>query len=599
MRRTLPSSFRLSSLLVLAATLAACGGSSGHGGLGFASDDATLSALVTSEGVLAPPFSPGVLSYTVDVGAIPVTITVTPTANHPGARIRVNGTLVASGSASGPIALAPPPAPTPISVAVLAEDGSTTRTYTLVVTRAAVTVSQQAYLKASNTGLGDAFGSRVAISGNTLVVGAPSEDSAATGVGGDQSSDAATDAGAAYVFVRTGATWTQQAYLKASNTGGGDRFGSSVAIDLDTIVVGAIGEASSVGGDEADDAAPGAGAAYVFVRGGGVWTQQAYLKASNPGVQDQFGFRVAIGGETLVVGAPYEDSNATGVGGDQVNSAANDAGAAYVFVRGGTVWTQQAYLKASNTGLGDQFGLDLGISGETIVVGASNEDSNATGVLGNELDNTAVNSGAAYVFVRSGAVWTQQAYLKASNTGAGDQFGLAVAVSLETIVVGAIGEASGATGVDGGQSDGFAGAGAAYVFARAGTVWTQQAYLKASNTDTGDGFGTSVGISGDAIVVGARSEDSSATGVGGNQADNTATSSGAAYLFARSGTAWTAGAYLKASNTGGQDQFGAAVGISGDTIVAGAASEDSDATGVGGIQANEAGVDSGAAYVIR
>ncbi|MEK6642277.1 MAG: FG-GAP repeat protein, partial [Planctomycetota bacterium] len=217
-------------------------------------------------------------------------------------------------------------------------------------------IAQQAYLKASNTEAGDYFGHSVAVSGDTVVVGAPLEDSNATGVDGDQADNSAGDSGAAYVFVRSGGVWSQQAYLKASNTGDGDEFGISVALSGDTLVAGATAEdsnATGVNGDQADNSAPRSGAAYVFVRSGGVWSQQAYLKASNTGATDEFGFSVAVSGDTAVVGASFEDSNATGVNGDQADNSAADSGAAYVFVRSGGVWSQQAYLKASNTGATD------------------------------------------------------------------------------------------------------------------------------------------------------------------------------------------------------------------------------------------------------
>src|SRR5207244_2147045 len=151
--------------------------------------------------------------------------------------------------------------------------------------------------------------------------------------------------------------------------------------------------------------------------------QQAYLKASNAEANDFFGASVAISGDTIVVGATSEDSNATGVNGDGGNNSEVNSGAAYVFVRSGATWTQQAYLKASNTGGSDFFGGSVAISGDTIVVGATSEDSNATGVNGDGSNDSELNSGAAYVFVRSGATWTQQAYLKASNTGGSDFFG--------------------------------------------------------------------------------------------------------------------------------------------------------------------------------
>jgi hypothetical protein len=461
---------------------------------------------------------------------------------------------------------------------------------------------QQTYLKASNTEKDDSFGISVAISGDTIVVGAYFEDSNATGINGTQSDNSTNNAGAAYVFVRNGSTWTQQAYLKASNTGANDQFGLSVAISGDTIVVGAYGEdsnATGINGTQTDDSALGSGAAYVFTRNGSTWSQQAYLKASNTGADDWFGRSVAISGDTIVVGAFGEGSNATGINGNQADNTARGSGAAYVFTRTGTTWTQQAYLKASNSGANDNFGYHVALSGDTIVVGAFYEDSNATGVNGTESDNSAIDSGSAYVFTRTGTTWTQQAYLKASNSGANDNFGVSVAVSGDTIVVGAYGEASNATGINGTQSDNSANnAGAAYVFVRSGSTWSQQAYLKASNSSANDGFGDSVTTSGDTIVVGAWGEDSNATGVNGSQTDNNASASGAAYVFTRTGTTWTQQDYLKASNTGSSDNF-AKVAISGDTIVVGASYEDSNATGVNGTQTDNSAFNSGATYLFK
>jgi len=354
-----------------------------------------------------------------------------------------------------------------------------------------------------------------------------------------------------------------------------------------------------VNGNQANNTATDSGAAYVFVRNGGVWSQEAYLKASNTGYQDVFGLSVAIAGDTVVVGAPNEDSSATGVDGNQASHGAIDSGAVYVFVRTDTVWSQQAYLKASNTGAGDWFGYSVAVSGDRVVVGAPLEGSNATGINGNQDDNSASYSGAAYIFVRSGGVWSQAAYVKASNAEAGDYFGGAVAVSGDIAVVGAPVEGSSATSVNGNQADNSASSsGAAYVFARIrGGVWGQDAYLKASNTGAVDQFGISVGIAGDTVVVGALFEDSSATGVDGNEADNFASDSGAAYVFVRSDSAWSQQAYLKASNTGANDQFGISVAVSADTVVVGAFLEDSSATGVNGNQVSNSASNSGAAYV--
>ncbi len=405
-----------------------------------------------------------------------------------------------------------------------------------VFVRNGATWSQQAYLKASNTNAGDLFGYSVSVSDNTVVVGAISESSNATGVNGDQSNNSAFLAGAAYVFVRNGSAWSQQAYLKASNTGGADQFGFSVAVTGDTVVVGAWGEASGasgIDGNQSDNTAPASGAAYVFTRSGVTWSQQAYLKASNTGANDQFGYSVAIAGDTVVVGAYLEASKATGINGNQSDNSVPDSGAAYVFARSGTTWSQQAYLKASNTGAEDQFGWSVAISGDTVVVGAYAEASNATGINGNQSDNSEPASGAAYVFVRSGATWSQQAYLKASNTEADDMFGYSVGVAGDTVVVGAYGEDSDGSGInDTAQDDNsLIQAGAVYAFVRNGATWSQQAYLKAFFSGSNDRFGISVALSGDTLVVGASGEASNATGINGNQSDNSARNAGAAFVF--------------------------------------------------------------------
>ena len=168
----------------------------------------------------------------------------------------------------------------------------------------------------------------------------------------------------------------------------------------------------------------------------------------------------------------------------------------------------------------------MSIDGDTVVVGAWNEDSNATGVDGDQLDNSAIDGDAAYVLTRNDGVWSQQAYLKASNTDAGDLFGYALDASGDTILASSPTEGSNATGVNGDETDNSAPvSGAAYVFVRAGGVWSQQAYLKASNAEANDLFGFTAALSGDTIVVGAYDEDSNATGVNGNQADNSAVGS--------------------------------------------------------------------------
>lgn len=507
--------------------------------------DTNLSALSLSVGTLSPVFDPAAVTYTAQVGFLASVVRVIATASSTSSTITVNGLAVDSGVASQAIYLAE--GINPVNVVVTGVDGSV-NTYTLSLTREALgTFAQRVYAKSSNSDMGDQFGSAVAIWGNTVAISALGESSGAAGVNGDPLNNTVSASGAVYVFVR--------------------------------------------------DAA-------------GAWSQQAYIKASNPGANDAFGTSLALWGDTLIVGAPGEDSSATGVNGNQADELAVDAGAAYVFVRDGAgVWTQQAYLKPSHTTIttvantnisNDGFGRSVALWQDTIVVGASMDDSNAMGVNGAEDNTSATQSGAAYVFTRTTGTWAQQAYLKASNTQAGDLFGTSVAIYNDTIAVGAEGEDSAAVGINGNQADnGLISPGAVYVFTRdTAGIWAQQAYIKASNTNQGDFFGSSVALWGETLAVGAFGEDSLAGGINSDQNNNVAGNAGAVYVFTRSNTMWSQQTYIKASNPDAGDSFGYYGGVSlwENTLVVAAWSESSSATGVNGDQLSNVRTTSGAAY---
>jgi hypothetical protein len=419
-------------------------------------------------------------------------------------------------------------------------------------------IAQQAYLKASDAGADEYFGAVVAISGDTVVVGAPGKDVL---VG----SNKRTDAGVVYVFVRNGSSWMQQAVLQSQTPTTWGYFGWGVDIDGDTIVV----------GEEVADYA------YVFVRNGGVWTQQARLRGHNTQSSDSFGTRVAISGDVIVVGALGEDSSSTGVNGANNNSA-RDSGAAYVFRRSGTTWTQEAFLKPSNTATDMQFGTSVDISGDLIAVSAPFEST------------VAYDSGAAYLFRYQNGSWTPHAKVKASNVGAGDWFGICLSLDGNTLVVGAPFESSNATGVNGNQSNNSATySGAAYVFTVTGEGATQDAYLKASNTGKDDMFGLSVAVRGNRIAVGAPEEDGSSPGINGAN-NNSLSESGAVYLFTRvADNTWTGPEYIKPSNPGFDDIFGNAVALSDSLLLVGAQYEESGSSNPGDNSAYRAG----AAYV--
>ncbi len=341
------------------------------------------------------------------------------------------------------------------------------------------------YVKASHVDDGNFFGFSVALSadGHTLAVGAPLEDSTVV------------DSGAVYVFVRNGSSWSLQADLRMPSPGASDWLGFSLALSED-------GNTLAVGVPLADHGAPDSGVVHVFVRTGTSWTQQAILHAAVPEVDEEFGVAVTLSadGRTLAVGAPRNDTTVA------------DSGAVYLFTFDGSTWTQQTVLKAGTPGAGDQFGTSASLSanGRILAVGAPFNDS------------AAADGGAVYLFTFDGANWTQQAILTASHPDPNDQFGLRVLLTPDgqTLAVGAPFEDSAAMGINGDQHDNSAlDSGAVYLFTSDGSAWAHQAYLKASNTQPGDWFGTSLALSDDTLVVGAPLED------------GTALDSGAIYLY--------------------------------------------------------------------
>lgn len=362
------------------------------------------------------------------------------------------------------------------------------------------------------------FGDSVGISGDTMVVGARWYNQGFT-----------PRIGAAYVFVRNGSNWDFQQMLLAPDAAQDDHFGDAAAIDGDTLVIGAPGDNNPV---------IDGGSAYVFVRSGNTWSFQAKLLPSDPTQVSNFGGTVAISGETIVGG------------GTNVSI--------YTFVRTGTVWTQQQRITPGDPQIGQNFGTSVGISGDTVIAGASGDDVATEGAGG----------GAAYVFVRGGTVWTQQTKLVGSTTVEGDTFGHSVAISGNTAVAGARSAA---------HPD-FPFAGSAYVFARSGVAWSQQAQLFSSNPSTSFWFGHAVAIEGDTVAVGIPGDNT----LGGF--------TGSADVFGRSGSTWNHEQYLLASDAGSTEWTGWSIDISGDRIAVGSRYADT-------IPAVQTGP--GAAYVFR
>ena len=352
-----------------------------------------------------------------------------------------------------------------------------------------VTVNQEAKIVALDAATGDLFGYRVAIDGDTMVTSSLRDDD-----GGERS-------GSAHVYVRNGNEWSLQAKLVASDAEAGDRFGWGVSINGNTVVIGAPG---------VDDAGSRSGSAYVFVRDGTSWTQQAKLAASDANLGDWLGVSVSISGDTVVVGA-FRDNN---------NSRFN-AGSAYVFERIGTTWTQQAKLTAPTADIitSGEFGEDVTIDNNTIVVAGKTLEGAKSYVYvrdGNEWTLEArLNGGypaisgdtilaSGIVYLRSGTTWTLQAELTPLGDTA-DYVGSARALEGDTIVLGALR-----------NDDGEEGSGRHFVFVRNGTTWTQQGEFVSPNIE---GTARYAAISGDTVVIGSRFDDS------------TVEQSGSAYVF--------------------------------------------------------------------
>ncbi len=566
------------------------------------------------------------------------------------------------------------------------------------------------YTKASNGESFDNFGWSLALSadGQTLAVGAPGEDSKATGVNGDQTNNESTNAGAVYVFTKQDGLWVQQAYLKASNTEQPnlnttrflphDRFGYKVSLsdDGNTLAVSALLEDSPSWGVNCNQdnyevstitvnvlntvaRDYNVGAVYVFTRVATEWTQEAYIKPVYPishvGSQstDRLGFGESLAlsgdGKTLAIGTSsdvlrlatiqnFNDASASSNPADRAcrefypaNSSSSSSssalsssssvasslisgviggdlsGAVYVFVKTTeSGWKEESYLKAANAEVGDAFGTSIALShdGNTLVVGALGEDSGSVGINGESTTNACyyyaqadatsepvitfvaaadcasvyrnrqirglLDNGAAYVFARSNQLWTQQAYLKPSTTYLATRFGYAVDISTDgnLIAVGAPGDSSGFTGVNGDstQSTAYLNTGAAYLFRRNADSWSQEAMIKPSTLyagikevafdsatrkgslvlSGGSEFGASLSLSpdGSVLAVGAQREASNATGINGDQGDTSLPSAGAVFVFKLDNSVWSQRSYVKPGNPDRNDRFGVSLDLAND-----------------------------------
>jgi hypothetical protein len=441
------------------------------------------------------------------------------------------------------------------------------------------------YIKASNPDADDRFGGAVSLDENWLAIGATNESSRATGIDGDEVDDSEDGSGAVYLFSDEGTGWGQRAYVKASNTEAVDGFGAVVSLSGGTLAVGApFEDALSTGVDGAqENGGANVGAVYVFSRDGDTWRQEAYVKASNAGNIDLFGTSLELEGDRLVVGAPWEDSAATTVNGEQANDSAQNSGAVYVFERETDGWAQVAYLKGSYSEANDEFGKAVATSGDTLAVGAPGESSSQLGVDAEPADALESDSGAVYVFERDGASYRQTALLKASNADAEDAFGGFLALDGDTLAVSAVGEAT-ANGDGTTSNESLPDVGAVYVFERRAGSWAQAAYLKPTSPGTEYYFGRSLALSGDTLVVGAL-------------ADSRTTRTGAVYVFKREGGSFRLDERLTAPNAELGDHIGSAVAVTPALLAIGADGEAGSVPGINGDSSNDDTPGAGAVFL--
>jgi len=409
------------------------------------SDNARLDGIRLSAGQLDQPFQSSQLNYTTTVNYLTTRLKITTFSEDEAASsITIAGQVTETGSASDWINLSE--GDNPVEIIVTAEDGSTTRSYDLTITRNDMQNSVKKLLAADGE-VGDLIGYSISLSGDSLVVGASGDD------------DNGSASGSAYIFTRNNGLWRQQAKLTALDGAANDHFGFSVSLLGDGLAVGAYGD---------DDDGNSSGSAYLFTRSNGVWSQQAKLTAADGAADNYFGYSVSLSDDGLAVGASGDE---------------DESGSTYLFTRSNGVWSQQTKLTATDGGASGRFGTSVSLWGESLAVGAYYEDNGA-------------GSGSTYVFTRSNEVWSLQAKLTAIDSAASDYFGRSVSLSGDSLAIGAYGD-----------DDNGSASGSAYLFIRSNGVWSQQGKVTAADGAEGDQFGYSVSLSGDNLGVGAYGDD--------------------------------------------------------------------------------------------
>ena len=376
----------------------------------------------------------------------------------------------------------------------------------------AVSWTEEARLSASDAAQEDLFGVATSITGTTALVGSYKDD------------DKGTESGSAYIYEKSGGTWSQVKKLTANDGYQYDYFGLAVCVSETTAIVGAYGD---------DDKGGKSGSAYIYEKDG-TWSFADKVTALDGEGDDRFGRSVYIDGTMAIVGAHGDDSS---------------AGSAYIFEKDGDTWSQIAKLTADDRAASDQFGYAVAIDDKRAVVGAYGHEESGGDA-----------TGAAYIFEDNGTDWVQVAKLTATDAEDRDFFGRSICVEDTRVLV----------GTDYDHHSDAEDAGSAYIFEKSGDTWSEVAKLIASDADDDDHFGIAVSLSGSRALIGAYTDD-----VDGS------TDAGSAYVFQDNGTAWVQVAHLISDNTAAGDRFGRGVGLDGTTALIGADKHDDPATDAG------------------
>jgi hypothetical protein len=535
----------------------------GYEGAGKTGCSAQLTDLLVEGGALSPLFSPDNHAYRVSLPLTQQQLRITALA--------ANGVTVDIDNVAQEASTAWQSPPLPLGEHKITINLRTSKdvksSYELIVTRSG---AQEAYLKAEAAESQAEFGMNVAVWGDTVVVGSIYED----GSRENPLDKSTSNSGGAYVFERdANGNWSQQAHLKGDPTRAGDYFGFALAIHEDTLAV------SAPGGTLLLSSTPHAGSVHIYKREAGVWT---FVQRLSPGIDqgDLFGQALALDGDKLVVGAPTD------------STTQSFSGRVYVYPREGDGFGEPATFKANEPVESGLFGMALAVEGDTMVVGAPQFN----------YVRSWIGAGRAFVFQRNNGQWTQAQELVApASLEDGATFGWCVDLAGNAVAVGA----PRARGADEGQ-----GPGEAFIYERAApsgtspasttaTTWTLKQSFRATVPRASDWFGWQMELTESLLLLSAPGDASSSLGLMGDPNLDSAPKSGAIYLYGRNNDQWVGTGFIKSSNSNTPDYFGWAIAMQGDTIVASATGEASDATGVQGNQASNALESAGAAYVFR